>query len=336
MGSVDIIVPCYRYGHFLRECVESVLSQSLRSIRILIVNDASPDATAEVARGLATADSRVHCINHSTNKGHIYTYNEGIEWATADYILLLSADDYLLPGALARVVGLMDRHTDVGFAFGNAIEMDARGCKKATSCISCANNDRILSGADFMAASGGRNIVPTPTAVVRTALHKKVGGYRSELPHTGDLELWLRLAAHAPVGFVKSLQAVYRRHATNMSLSYAADHYLPDVEQRRAAVECFLKSCHHLVPDPTRLRRSLLRSVAIDAVGFASAAFNDGELELADALSGFAHHTDPTVGWSWAWAKLACKRGIGSATWNALRPAAHRARRLISLARASK
>src|SRR5437899_781807 len=98
MSSVDVVVPCYRYAHFLRECVESVLSQSGTNIRVLIIDDASPDNTSDVASELCRRDRRVTFLRHTTNKGHIRTYNEGIEWASADYLLILSADDYVLPG----------------------------------------------------------------------------------------------------------------------------------------------------------------------------------------------------------------------------------------------
>ena len=108
MSSVDVIVPCYRYGHFLRGCVESALAQTGADVRVLIIDDASPDNTAEVATELAKEDSRVSFFRHAVNKGHIATYNEGIEWVSGDYMLLLSADDYLLPGALARAAELMD------------------------------------------------------------------------------------------------------------------------------------------------------------------------------------------------------------------------------------
>ena len=59
MSRVDVIVPCYRYAHFLRECVESILSQPLTDVRVLIIDDASPDHTPEVAAELATRDKRV-------------------------------------------------------------------------------------------------------------------------------------------------------------------------------------------------------------------------------------------------------------------------------------
>ena len=51
-SSVDVIVPCYRYGHFLRMCVESVLAQSYSPVRVLIIDDASPDNSGEIAQCL--------------------------------------------------------------------------------------------------------------------------------------------------------------------------------------------------------------------------------------------------------------------------------------------
>src|SRR5262245_25677862 len=121
MSSVDIIVPCYKYAHFLRECIESILTQEV-DLRVLILDDASPDDTPAVAAALMTQDSRVAYRRHTINQGHIATYNEGlIKWARSDYSVLLSADDMLTPGALLRAVRLMDEHPEVGFVYGRAL-----------------------------------------------------------------------------------------------------------------------------------------------------------------------------------------------------------------------
>ena len=111
MSSVDVFVPCYCYGHYLRECVESVLTQSHRAVRVLILDDAAPDNTTEISAALAREDSRVAIVRHEVNKGHIATYNEGIDWVSADCMLLLSADDYLLAGALDAPQAVYGRHT---------------------------------------------------------------------------------------------------------------------------------------------------------------------------------------------------------------------------------
>jgi glycosyltransferase involved in cell wall biosynthesis len=329
MSSVDVIVPCYRYAHYLRECVSSVLGQSVKQLRVLIIDDASPDNTAEVAAELAKEDSRVTVIRHSTNKGHIATYNEGIEWVSADYMLLLSADDYLLPGALRRAVNLMDVSSDVGLTFGKAIVRHDRDRAGDMHGIDRSEDYRILSGLEFIELSGASNIVPTAAAVVRTALQKRLGGYRPELPHSGDMEMWLRFAAHGSVGMFEAHQAVYRRHDGNMSAPYLSRSGLQDLLQRKAAFDCFFETCGPAVPNSSQLRFRLFRLLGREAIGFASAAFNEGEMEVSEQLSTFALAVCPQVERSLPWIRLAGKRSLGLRRWRALRPAVARIRQAM-------
>ncbi|GGA59966.1 glycosyl transferase [Edaphobacter acidisoli] len=324
MSSVDVIVPCYRYGHFLRECIESVLAQTEVEVRALIIDDASPDNSGEVGEALSRENRRVSCIHHAVNKGHITTYNEGIEWVEADYYILLSADDYLLPGALGRSARLMDAHPAMGLSFGQAItRMEGEA---ANLVPSSGDGWRVLSGSEFIRVSGAKNIVPTPTAVVRTSLQKRLGGYRVELPHSGDMEMWLRLAAHGDVGILDQYQAVYRLHAANMSARYYASQYLPDLQQRKAAADCFLDTCSDILPDAGHMHRRLIELLARETVGFASSAFNAGELDLSRQLSEFARELDPAVVRSGRWMKLAFKRCVGTELWNMMRSPMQRMR----------
>jgi glycosyltransferase involved in cell wall biosynthesis len=322
MSTADVIVPCYRYGHYLRQCVKSVLTQDGPRIRILIIDDASPDNTSEVAAELAKEDPRVTVLEHSTNLGHIATYNEGIEWASAEYLLLLSADDYLLPGALSRAIEVFAAHPEVGMVMGKAIELfDRDELPKITDYAASdwRSTYRIMSGREFIDFSGCRNRVPTPTAVVRTKLQKQLGGYRLELPHAGDMEMWLRFAAHASVGILDAHQAVYRRHSSNMSTPYTNQSWLPDLEQRKIALEFFFE-CGTQTTVDARVCGRLLRLLSLDAVSCASATFNEGKVNVSEDIAAFAVDVFPRVKWSWAWRKLACKRVIGFKLWHAMRP----------------
>lgn len=318
MNSLDVIVPCYRYGHYLRECVQSVLAQGLPDTRVLVIDDASPDNTAEVATALCDEDKRIHFIRHAANKGHIATYNEGIEWANAHYLLLLSADDFLLPGALARATALLDEHPEVGFAFGNAVALNDDGSLRPIRTQMLSNwrrPTRVMAGSDFIRSAGARNCVPTPTAVVRFDLQRKAGGYRPELPHSGDMELWLRLASYADVGVVNADQAVYRRHSGSMSNEYK---WLRDLEQREAAIRWFINESAPRLRDCDDLCSHLLRQVGLDAVGAASAAFNEERFDVMQQLSAYALKISPTVNRSLPWMKLALKQWLGLAGWRAL------------------
>ena len=109
-----------------------------------------------------------------------------------------------------------------GSSFGNVIELSDSGHETPTKNIIGANDatHAFSKGREFIELSGSDNLVPTCSAVVRTELQKRLGGYRNELPHTGDMEMWLRFAAHAPVGFISAYQGVYRQHGANMSTAY--------------------------------------------------------------------------------------------------------------------
>jgi hypothetical protein len=273
-------------------------------------------------RKIVSSDSRVDYRRHTSNQGLIATANEGIAWARADYMLLLSADDYLLPGALSRSTDLMDDHPSVAFVFGGAVVLDQRG-ERSPLRTGMGAETHILSGLDFIALNRAKNIVPSPTAVVRTSLQKKLGGYLADLPHTSDMEMWLRFAAHGDVGVIAADQAVYRWHSANMSSGYSPEQ---DLLQRKAAIEHFLNSCAAELPNVDDLRTWLTRQLALDAISCASAAFNEGEMERSARLSKLALNIDPNVQKSRRWWVLACKRSLGLRAWQRLRPAVDRFR----------
>jgi glycosyltransferase involved in cell wall biosynthesis len=259
MPKVDIVVPCYNYGRFLTVCVKSVLEQSVRDIRVLIIDDASTDNSLIVAKKLARDDPRVSVVAHSQNKGHIETYNEGIAWASADYFLLLSADDLLVAGALQRATQIMDENADVVLTYGDCIAWhDDRPFPivKQEHDYTWNRHDLILE-----MCRTAVNFVPTPTAIGRTKTQQAVGGYRSSLPHAGDLEMWLRYAAHGSVAQISAVQAIYRKHTTAMSNSYYK-RMLSDYRQRQQAFDSFFDEYHARLADSADLRRAATQTLA--------------------------------------------------------------------------
>ncbi|HXE51984.1 MAG TPA: glycosyltransferase family A protein, partial [Tepidisphaeraceae bacterium] len=203
MSCVDVVIPCYKYAHFLRGCIQSVLSQDGVDVRVLIIDDCSPDNTAEIGSQLAQEDPRVEFRRHEVNRGHIATYNEGLlEWAGGDFTMILSADDLLVPGALRRAAKVMTDHPEVGMTFGNYLEFDADLPSEANAVRADDSYPvKIYSHAEFLAfaCNRGQTGIAAPTAVVRTEVQRRVGGYIPALPHSGDTEMWLRLSHHSGV-----------------------------------------------------------------------------------------------------------------------------------------
>src|SRR5205823_12580989 len=128
---------------------------------------------------------------------------------------------WLAPGALRRAARLMDEHPQVVLTYGTTVIV--RGATPVPEAIREQPNDwQILRGVDFVeqACRSTKNPVGTPSAIGRTAIQKRIGGYRKELPHTADLEMWLRFAANGAVGLINTCQAFYREHGQNMSVPY--------------------------------------------------------------------------------------------------------------------
>lgn len=306
LPSVFVAVPCYNYGRYLEDCVRSVLQQEGVEATVLIIDDASLDNTAEIAEQLMRSDPRVLFTRHTKNAGHLATYNEGIQAATGDYFLLLSADDYLLPRALARAVGLMERHPEVGFTFGQArVEGEAGTGTLSPPEEGILGASRVLSGREFITFSGPRNIVLTPTVVIRRALQQRVGGYLPTLLHSGDMEMWLRLAAEGSVGYIAADQAVYRRHQNNMSHGYDG---MADLHAREEAFQAFFAG-GALRLDPSRgLERQCLRWLAGEAFRHAGMALNRGDALTARAFKDYGLSLSPNACLTGNWLKLQVKQ----------------------------
>jgi GT2 family glycosyltransferase len=277
VSSVSVVIPCYKYGDYLPASVGSALENNPGvDVRVLIIDDASPDDSADKARALAETDSRIEVWVHPENRGHIATYNEGLlEWADGDYVVLISADDMLTPGALTRAAAVLDANPDVGFVYGHPVHFTHPGppppARTESRGTSVWNGHWWLERR-FREATG---CITSPEVVVRTTMQRKVGGYDPELPHAGDIEMWMRLAAHADVGYVKADQAYYRLHGKNMSTTDFAGQ-LDDLRQRRTAYEAVIEKCRPLLPEADRWDAMVHRKLARAALRRAGRAYDRG------------------------------------------------------------
>ena len=292
MASIDVVVPCYNYAHFLKDCVASILSQIDVEVRVLILDDASPDNTQEIGETLAASDPRVTYQKNEQNLGLIGTANRGLlDWAQAEYSLLLSADDLLTPGSLARTTALMETHEDVHLVYGRALLIGDDYTPGEGIHEESEIEFKLISGRDFIRRNFTHfNPVPSPTAVVRTRVQQALGGYLPQFPHTSDMEMWMRFAARGPIGVIRNLQACYRIHEASMS----APKLMRAISDRQ---EC-LDTCAYAVeahgdanPESKTWLRALQRKMASEAYWLATQTRYTPEQRATCA--DFARRTDP-------------------------------------------
>ncbi|NQX28592.1 glycosyltransferase [Microbacteriaceae bacterium VKM Ac-2854] len=306
LPRVSVVIPCYNYAHFLPGAVRSATEQPGVDVDVIIVDDASTDASAAVALELAAADERISVLQHGVNRGHIVTYNDGLSRAEGDYIVLLSADDELAPGSLGRAAAVFEAHPEVGLVYGFVEYFGSPDAPTPSS--SRQRRSSVRPGERWVRriCRRGRNIIVNPEAVVRRSVLARIGGYDPAMPQTGDMDLWLRAAAVSAVGRVNGpVQGRYRVHGGNMHLTDHAGH-LVELRARRHTFERFFAEQGAALADAAGMlgiaRRALAREALLAAIRQASG----GELARAAGaeLAGFAAETWPPITRSLAWRRL--------------------------------
>lgn len=209
---VSFIVPCYRLAHLLPECIRSILSQSYRDFEVLIMDDCSPDNTAEVAQSFG--DPRVKHIRNDPNLGHLRNYNKGITLSHGKYVWLISADDYLRrPHVLARYVDLLERHPNVGYVFcpGYGVR-DGAETRLLGRYSQRRDRDRIFRGHALLKRLLQSNFVLAPSGMVRRECYDKISLFDLNMPWCGDWYLWCLFAVYYDVGYFAEPMLCYREH----------------------------------------------------------------------------------------------------------------------------
>ncbi|HEX7287872.1 MAG TPA: glycosyltransferase [Candidatus Angelobacter sp.] len=238
--QVSFIVPCYKLGHLLGECVNSILSQTYEDFEILIMDDCSPDNTSEVAKSFA--DPRVIHVRNEPNLGHLKNYNKGIRMARGKYIWLISADDRLRRDyVLERYVRLMEDHPEVGYSFCAGYAMNDHEETGILPFSVYRQQDGIFPGRTFLLDLLKGNFVLAASGMARKECYEKVSYFPEDMPYGGDWYLWCIYALHYDVAFFAEPMVNYRVHDLAMST------VLSKSDMR--------KIFHDIIELPTRMRR---------------------------------------------------------------------------------
>jgi glycosyltransferase involved in cell wall biosynthesis len=294
MASVDVAIPCYQHGRYLRDCVESVLSQGIDDVRVLVIDNASTDDSVAIARQLASEDSRVEVVAHEKNLGPHASFNEGVDRASADYFMVLCADDLLTPQSLQRAVAVMEEHPEVSFAYGTDVHWHMQNPRPDMSGAGAAEW-RIQSGTDFIRerCRNPERYIAAGMVLVRTSVQKAAGHYRPELPHTDDFEMLLRLACLGRVAFTPAVQGIKRMHGKNRTEDFLAER-TRDLVERIAAFDSFFAREGRTLPNARRLKRLGRRSISERAYWCGMKDLLRGRRSAAELLK-LAVRLDPSV-----------------------------------------
>jgi glycosyltransferase involved in cell wall biosynthesis len=240
---VSIITPTFRHQQFIERCVRSVLAQSYALWELIVIDDASPDATAQIVERFTSQDSRIRLIRHQSNYGAARlceTYNEALGHCRGELIAILEGDDEWAPAKLAQQVPVFDDKRVV-LCYADYDEITTEGLLITRHGVSAAASPRrsgLLENLRFFSAlkSFGAN-----TVMVRRHDLLSIGGFADAgLPFV-DYPTWLRLAFKGDFVRVPSVLGSWRRHRGSVYwvTQYATGellerHFLSSLRRERA------------------------------------------------------------------------------------------------------
>lgn len=128
--KVSVLVPTYNRARFLRDAIQSALAQTHQNIEVLVLDDASPDDTAEMVAEFA-GDARLAYIRHPENRGIVANWRAGIEAAHGDFFCLLHDDDTIEPSFVEALLAPLVQDETLILSFCDHWEMDAAGGRLA-------------------------------------------------------------------------------------------------------------------------------------------------------------------------------------------------------------
>lgn len=203
---VSVIVPTYNNAEYLPRALDSLLSQTLTSFEVLIIDDGSTDDTQETVSEY-TEKERFKYRKHLFNQGGGAARNTGIMMAKGKYIAFLDADDTWSPKKLECQVQYLENHPQFNASYCNVRHVGRfKSLRTFLHGIFISEDRKTFE-------SGGEELIPAilnmdfdpggaSTLVVRRSLVEHLGGFDPHFERHQDLEFLIRLLKESPLGYI--------------------------------------------------------------------------------------------------------------------------------------
>lgn len=277
-STISVVIPCYNGARYIRATLTSVLAQDWPNLEVIVVDDGSTDASAEIV----TRDFPSVTLVRQANAGVASARNLGIRRAGGQWVAFLDADDVWLPGKLTAQWQRLSTEPGTRMAYSAwqvwASEAPAPSPEDLAALLADSENAIRWDG-----PSGWIYpqllvdcVVWTSTVLAERSLFDEIGMFDPGLPVGEDYDLWLRASRVTPIARVPRPLALYRIHPASITKRAPAANY------RAAVVERALARWGRVGPDGARARREdVQRALAASWSDYAAAHLNVGNVEQA-------------------------------------------------------
>lgn len=211
LPTVTVITPAYNQADFLRDTIESVLSQDYPNIEYVVLDDGSTDETPKI---LAEYGDRFVWETHA-NMGQTATINKGWAMTSGEIITWLNSDDTFYDSSSVRqAVEYLLEHSDVGIVFGDSMFTEADGTELEPSRpVKDFTYKKMVVNCE--------NSISQPSAFIRREIIEKVGDLDPKFYYFMDWDFWLRAGIYYNIEHLDAIWSTYRLHAESKTVAQA-------------------------------------------------------------------------------------------------------------------
>ncbi len=197
MPKISVIMPVYNAEQYLREAIDSILSQTFGDFELIIIDDGSKDSSPAIVERYE--DPRIRFYVNEENMGVAKTLNRGLDLATGQYIARMDSDDISLPERFAKQVAYLDAHPEIGILATDVQTFGAQEYYHPTS----KTHEQLSVDMLFSCC------LCHPTVMMRRSLGLR---YDPAFNRMEDYELWIRASQQCRLACYPEILFRYRIH----------------------------------------------------------------------------------------------------------------------------